>query len=155
MTWLHKEPGLDSRNDPLAVGPDTILWSWSADRIPQTLIMIGSSYRHWENTKPNSLLPIEWYHISFTGKFRNVKMRPWLNEKHETKLMLSIDDVTMGGVAMSFMSADTRASWSVQCMYSVAHNTTWFGHAIFDRYVYVINVIENIQTVDTRQTMFQ
>ena len=71
------------------------------------------------------------------------------------RLMLSIDDVTMGGVAMSFMSADTRASWSVQCTYNDAHNTTWFGHAIFDRYVYVINVIENIQTVDTRQTMFQ
>ena len=37
----------------------------------------------------------------------------------------------------------------------LAHDTTRFEHAIFDRYVYVINVIENIQTVDTRQTMFQ
>ena len=36
-----------------------------------------------------------------------------------------------------------------------AHDTTRFGHAIFDRCVYVINVIENIQTVDTRRTIFQ
>ena len=72
------------------------------------------------------------------------------------RLMISIHDVTMGGVATSFMSADTRASWPVQCMHTVfAHDTTHFGHAIFDRYVYVNNVIENIQTVDTRQTMFQ
>ena len=70
------------------------------------------------------------------------------------RLMISIHDVTIGGVATSFMSADTRASWPVQCTHTVfAHDTTRFWHAIFDRYVYVINVIENIQTVDTRQTM--
>ena len=28
-------------------------------------------------------------------------------------------------------------------------------HSIIDRYVFLINVIENVQTVDTRQTMFQ
>ena len=62
------------------------------------------------------------------------------------RLMISIHDVTMGGVATSFMSADTRASWPVQCTHSVfAHDTTRFGHAIFNRYVYVINVIESIQ----------
>ena len=72
------------------------------------------------------------------------------------RLMISIHDVTMGGVATSFMSADTRASWPVQCTHTVfAHDTTRFGHAIFNRYVYVINVIESIQNVDTRQTMFQ
>ena len=49
--------GPDSRNDPLMIGSDTILWSWSADRITQTPITIGSSHR--ENTKPNSLLGIE------------------------------------------------------------------------------------------------
>ena len=52
---------------PEAIGSDTILWSWSADRIPQTPITIGSSDR--ENTKPNSLLPIESWLKSFTGKF--------------------------------------------------------------------------------------
>ena len=72
------------------------------------------------------------------------------------RLMISIHYVTMGGVATSFMSVDTKASWPVQYTLTVfAHDTTRFGHAIFDRYVYVINVIENIQTVDTRQTMFQ
>ena len=72
------------------------------------------------------------------------------------RLMISIHDVTMGGVATSFLSADSRASWPVQCTHTVlAPDTTRFGHAIFDRYVNVINVIENIQTVDTRQTMFQ
>ena len=70
--------------------------------------------------------------------------------------MIYIHDVTMGGVATLFMSADTGASWPVQCTHTVfAHNTTRFGHAIFDRYVCVINVIENIQTVDTKATMFQ
>ena len=70
--------------------------------------------------------------------------------------MISIHDVTMEGVATSFMSADTRASWPVQGTNTVfAHDTIRFGHAIFDRYVHVINVIENIQTVDTRQTVFQ
>ena len=57
----------------------------------------------------------------------------------KVRLMISIHDVTMGGVATSFMSADTRAPWPVQCTRTVfAHDTTRFGHAIFDRYVYVI-----------------
>ena len=71
-------------------------------------------------------------------------------------LMIYIQDVRMGGVATSFISADTRASWPVQCMHTVfPHDTTRFWHAIFDRYVYVINVIENIETVYTGQTRFQ
>ena len=79
--------------------------------------------------------------------------RDWMKN---VRLMVSIHDVTMGRVETSFMTADTRASWPVQCMHTVfAHDTTRFGHAMFDRYVYVINVIENIQTVDTRQNMFQ
>ena len=124
---------------------------WSADRIPQTPITIGSWDR--ENMKPNSLLPIESWHKSFTGIFRIEITWSWLNEKRQ---MISIHDVTMGGMAASFMSADTRASWPVQCTHTLfPHDTTRFGHVIFDRYVYVINVIENIQTVDTRQTMFQ
>ena len=69
--------------------------------------------------------------------------------------MISIHDVTIGGVATSFMSADTRASWPVQCTHTMFAHDTRFGHAIFDRYLYVINVIENIQTFDARQTMFQ
>ena len=70
--------------------------------------------------------------------------------------MISIHDVTMGGVATSFMSAYTKASWPGPVhTHSVAKDTTWFVHAIFDRYVYVINIIENIQTVDTRQIMIQ
>ena len=145
--------GPHSRNDPLAIGSDTNLWSWSTDRIPQTPITIGSSDR--ENTKPNSsLLPIESRHKSFTGKFRIEITWSWLNKK--VRLMISIHDVTMGGVATSFMSADTKASWPVQCTHTVfAHDTTRFGHAIFNRYVHVINVIESIQIVDTRQAMFQ
>ena len=137
LIWV---PGPNSRNDPLAIGSDTILWSWSADRIPQTPITIGSSDR--ETTKPNSLLPIESWQKSFTGKFRIEITWSWLNKK--VRLMISIHDVTMGGVATSFMSADTRAPWPVQCTRTMfAHDTTRFGHAIFDRYVYVINVIEN------------
>ena len=33
-----------------------------------------------------------------------------------------------------------------------AHDTTWFGHAMFDRHVYVVNVIEYIETVNTHRT---
>ena len=79
--------------------------------------------------------------------------RDWMKN---VRLMISIHDVTMGVVATLFMSTVTTASWPVRCTHKVfAHDTTRFGHAIFDRYVYVINVIENIQTVDTWQTMFQ
>ena len=77
-----RDSGPDSRNDPLAIGSDTILWSWSADRIPQTPITIGSLDR--ENTKPNSLLPIKSRHKSFTGKFRIEITWSWLNEKRQT-----------------------------------------------------------------------
>ena len=140
--------GPDSRNDPLAIGSDTILWSWSADRIPQTPITIGSSDR--ENTKPNSLWPIESWHKPFTGKFRTEITWSRLNKKRIYSWRHN------GRCATSFMSADTRSSWPVQCTHTVfTHDTTRFGHAIFDRYLYVINAIENIQTVDTRQTMFQ
>ena len=38
--------------------------------------------------------------------------------------------------------------------HSVVHDRTRFGHAIFDRYVYVVNVIEYLQTVNTWQNMF-
>ena len=78
--------------------------------------------------------------------------RDW---KKNVKLMISIHNVTIGGVPTSLMSADTRASWPVKCTHSVysQYNTVWTCY--FDRYVYVINVIENIQTVDTRQTMFR
>ena len=81
VTW-SLNPGPDSRNDPLAIGSDTILWSWSADRIPQTLITIGAWDR--EDTKPNSLLPIESWHTSFTGKFRIEITWLWSNKKRQT-----------------------------------------------------------------------
>ena len=82
---LQRVPGPDSRNDPLTIGSDTILWSWSADRIPQTPITISSSDR--ENTKPNILLPIEWWHNkSFTGNFRIEITWSWLNEKRQTDI---------------------------------------------------------------------
>ena len=78
--------------------------------------------------------------------------RDWIKN---VRLMISIHGVTMEGLATSFMSADTRGSWPVQCTHTVfAPETTRFEHAIFDRYVYVINVIENIKIVDTRQTTF-
>ena len=106
------------------------------------------------NTKPNSLLPIQSWHKSFTGKYRTEMTWSWLNKNHQTGDIYSWHH--NGGVATSFMSADTRGSWPVQCTHTeFGHNTTRFGHAIFDRYVYVIDVIENMQTVDTRLTMFQ
>ena len=59
------------------------------------------------------------------------------------RLMTYIHDVTMDGVATTFMCADTRASRPVAVhAHDVVHDTTWFGHAIFDRCVYVVNFIE-------------
>ena len=75
-------PGPHSRNDPLTIGSDTILWFWSADRIPQTTITINSW--DWENMKSNSLLPNETWYKSFTGKFRTEIMWLRLNEKCQT-----------------------------------------------------------------------
>ena len=52
----------------------------------------------------------------------------------------------MGVVATSFMCADTESvtAGSVHA-YGVVHDTTRFGHAMFDRYVYVVNIIEYLQ----------
>ena len=72
------------------------------------------------------------------------------------RLMISIHDVKMGGVATSFLCVDTESvTASSVHAHSVVHDRARFEHAMFDRCVYMINVIENIQTVDTRQTMFQ
>ena len=72
------------------------------------------------------------------------------------RLTIFIHDVTMGGVATSFLCVDTESvTASSVHAHSVVHDRARCEHAMFDRYVYVINVIENIQTVDTRQTMFQ
>ena len=75
---------------------------------------------------------------------------------YTVRLMISIHDVTMGGVATSFFCVDTESvTASSVHAHSVVHDRARFEHAMIDRYVYVINVIENIQTVDTRQTMSQ
>ena len=145
-----RESGPDSRNDPLAIGSDTILWSWSANRIPQ------SRSAHQIEKIRNQTVYCQLNH-DINHSLGNLELklrgRDWMKN---VRLMTSIHDVTMGGVVTLFMSTDTRASWPVRCTHTVfAHDTTRFGHAIFDRYVYVINVIENIQTVDTWQTMFQ
>ena len=144
------KPGPDSRNDPLLIGPDTILWSWSADRLPQTPITSGSSDR--ENTKPNNLLPIETWHKSFIGIFRTEITRSRLNEKRQTDDIYSWRHNDMCDIISVCRHESVMAS-SVHA-HSVVHDTTRFGHAIFDRYVYVINVIEYIQTVNTRQVCF-
>ena len=42
-------PGPDSRKDPLVISSDTILWSWSVDRIPQTPITIAHQTEKIQN----------------------------------------------------------------------------------------------------------
>ena len=44
--------------------------------------------------------------------------RDWMKN---ARLMVSIHDVTMGGVVTSFMSADTRALCPVQCTHTIQH----------------------------------
>ena len=61
-------------------------------------------------------------------------------------LMTSIQDIITGGVATSFMCADTESvkDSSVHTHGNV-NDTTRFGHAMFDRYMYVVNVTEYLQ----------
>ena len=62
------------------------------------------------------------------------------------RLMTSIHDVILGGVAMSFMCADTEnITASSVHTHGIVPDTTRFGHAMFDRYVYVVNIIEYLQ----------
>ena len=106
-------PGPDSRNYPLAMGSDTIWWSWSADHIPQMSITIGSWDR--ENTKPNSYCQLKH---DINHSLGNLELELWdCSWMKNIRLMTFIHDVTMGGVATSFMYANTRVSRSVQCMH--------------------------------------
>ena len=120
-------PGPDSRNDPLAIGSDTILWSWSADRIPQTPIMIGSSDR--ENTKPNSLSPIESWHKSFTGKFWIEITWSWLNKKCQTDDIYSWrHNGRCGDVIYERRYESVRASSMHAHSVCSRYNTVWACH---------------------------
>ena len=146
---MGRAPGPDSRNYRLAIGSDTILWSWSADRIPQTSITIGSWDR--ENTKPNSLLPIETWYKSFTGNFRTGITRLWLNEKRQTDDIYSWRHNGRCGNIIYVCRYESVTVSSVHA-HGVVHNPSWLGHAMFDRYVYVVSVTEHIQTVNTDRT---
>ena len=69
--------------------------------------------------------------------------RGWMKN---VRLMISIHDVIMGGVATSFMCADTESvTVSSVLAHGVVYDTTRFGHAMFHRYVYVVNLIEYLQ----------
>ena len=62
------------------------------------------------------------------------------------RLMTSIHNVIMGGVATSFMCADTESvTVSSALAHGVVYDTTRFGHAMFDRYVHVVNLIVYLQ----------
>ena len=112
--------GPDSRNDPHAIGSDTILWSWSADCIPQTPITIGSSDR--ENTKPNSLLPIESWHKSFTREFRIEITWSWLNEKRQT------DDI------YSWRHNGRCGDFIYECRYESVMASSVHAHSVCSQY---------------------
>ena len=61
-------------------------------------------------------------------------------------LMTSIQDVILRDMATSFMCADTESvTASSVHTHDVDYDTTRFGHAKFDRYVYVVNLIEYLQ----------
>ena len=60
--------------------------------------------------------------------------------------MIAIHDVIMGGVATSFMCADTEnvMASSVHA-HNVVHGRARFEQAMFDRNVYEVDVIEYLQ----------
>ena len=59
------------------------------------------------------------------------------------RLMTPIHDVIMRGVATSLMCADTESVTASSVLaHGVVHDTIRVGHAMFGRYVYVVNIIE-------------
>ena len=148
MTWWLLSPGPDSRNDPLAIGSDTILWSWAADRIPQMSIMISSSDSG--NMKPNSLLPTEPWHKS-PRKFQTEITRSQLNEKRQTDDIYSWRHNGRCGDLIYVCRYESVMANSVRThMLTILHGL----HMPCLTCVYVINGIEYIWTVNTRQNMF-
>ena len=107
-------PGPDSRNDPLATqtrscDPDKpISFHKRRSRSAQEIKIIRNQTvsRQLKHDINHSLRNLELKSRDF-GLMKNAR------------LMTSIHDVTMGGVATSFMCADTRASRSVQCTHTV------------------------------------
>ena len=140
-------PGPDYRNDPLTSSSGMILWSCWADHIPQMPITIDSSNR--ENMKPNSLLPTETWYKSFTQKYKTDITWLWLNEKCQT------DDIYSwhhnGRCDVIHVCRYESVTISSLHAHGIIPDTTWCGHVMFDQYVYVFNVIEYIQTVNTRR----
>ena len=88
---------------------------------------IGSSDR--ENTKPNSLLPIESWHKSFTGKFRIEITWSWLNEKHQTDDIYSWrHNGRCGDVIYECRFESVMASSVHTHSVSSRYNTLWTCH---------------------------
>ena len=81
-------------NDLLGIGSDTILWSRSADRIPQTLITISS----WDRENMKQVYCQLKHDINHSLGNLELKLRDcsWMKN---VRLMTSIHDVTMGDVA--------------------------------------------------------
>ena len=132
--------GSDSRNDPLAIGSDSIVWSWSADRIPQTPITIGSSDR--EDTKPNCILAIESRYKSFIGTFRTDIMRSRLDEKRQTDDMYSWrHNGRCGNVIYVCRYRERHDQFSARTRCCSWYNTVWTCHVW---QVYVVNIIEHL-----------
>ena len=149
MALRSQEPGPDSRNDPLAIGSDTILWSLSAGRLTPTPITSGASDR--QNTKPNSL-PIESWHKSFTGKFRIEITWSWLNDKRQT------------GDIYSWRHNGRCGDVIYECRYESVMASSVHAHSVCSRYnrvwtchiwqVCVCDWRHRKYTIYTRQTMF-
>ena len=57
------------------------------------------------------------------------------------RLVISICDVTIISLATTPMRVNTRASQPVY-EHGIVHDTTRFGPAMFDKYVYVVTFIE-------------
>ena len=91
--------------------------------------------------------------IVLTGKFRSEITRSQLNEKHQIGDIYSWRHNGRCGDVIYVCQNESVMASSVHA-HSVVYDTTWFGYAVFDRYVYVVNVIEYIQTVNTRQNVF-
>ena len=87
----HQMGTCDWGTYPLVIGSDTILWSWSADRIPQTPITVGSP--DWENTNCELNRVINYSLGNLELKLRD---RGWIKN---IRLMTYIHNVTIGGVA--------------------------------------------------------
>ena len=113
--FKSKTPGPDSRNDR---SRSDQIWSCDHDQ-PIAFHKRRSRSAHQIEKIRNQIVNCQLNHDinhSLGNLLLKLRHRYWTKN---VRLMIYVHDVTMGGEVTSFMSADTRVLWPVQCMHTV------------------------------------